>query len=64
MRLGSLHSRPFTAAVAFFPFIRSDREVDLPFEGINPHNEDTYLVADPESFTRSPANELPASRLE
>jgi len=49
---------------AFQRRIRRDREIDLPFEGIDTHNEDADFIADAESFARSPANELSSSRLE
>jgi hypothetical protein len=60
----SSRSRPLTAPVPFFPFIRSDREIDLAFERIDAHNEDPDLIADAESLVISSANELPSSPLE
>ena len=62
--VGTLHCRPFTTVVPFFPFIRSNRKIDLPLEGIDADNEDAYFVADAESFARSPANELAPRRFE
>jgi len=42
---------------------QGNREIDLPFEGVNPSDEHRYLVADLESSSRASANELPSSGL-
>ena len=48
---------PFAAA-DFYRQIRSNCKIHLPLEGIDPHNKDAHLIANAESFTRSPADEL------
>jgi len=65
-----LHPRSFAfhrgpLVVASLPRrIQSNREIDLPFEGIDPHDENAHLIAYAESFARSSPNELSSSRLE
>src|SRR5713101_9432107 len=59
----AFHRRSLTAA-SFHRSFRSNCEIHLPLEGIDPHDENAHLIAYAESFARSSADELPSSRLE